>query len=50
MIVSLIKVENSIHVGNSNTTSVIPQLTDVAINYFVGISLRSAIKVSIYLF
>jgi hypothetical protein len=50
MIVALVKVGNAIEVGNANTTSVIPELIDVARSYFVGIVLRSSIKVSIYLF
>jgi hypothetical protein len=50
MIVALVKVGNAIKVGNANTTSVIPELIDVARSYFVGIVLRSSIKVSIYLF
>jgi hypothetical protein len=50
MIVALVKVGNAIKVGNANTTSVIPELIDVAQSYFVGIVLRSSIKVSIYLF
>jgi hypothetical protein len=45
VIVALVKVGNVIKVGNANTTSV-----DVAQSYFVGIFLRSFIKVSIYLF
>jgi hypothetical protein len=50
MILALVKVQNSIKVGNSDTTSVIPELIVVARSYFVGIVLRSSIKVSIYLF
>jgi len=50
MLVALGKVGNAIHVGNSNTTSVVPQLIDVARSYFIGIALRSSIKVHIYLF
>jgi hypothetical protein len=45
MIVALVKVGNSIKVGNANTTS-----ANVTQNYFVGIVLRGSIKVSIYLF
>jgi hypothetical protein len=50
MIFSLVKVGNTIKVGNANTTNVILELIDVARSYFVGIVLRSSIKVSIYLF
>jgi hypothetical protein len=50
MIVALVKVGNVIQVGTTNTISVIPQLIDVKIIYFVGISVRISIKVSIYLF
>jgi hypothetical protein len=44
MIVALVKV------GNANTTCVILEIIDVARSYFLGILLRSSIKVSIYLF
>jgi hypothetical protein len=50
IIVALVNVGNAIKVGNANTTSVIMELIDVAQSYFVGIFLRSSIKVSIYLF
>ena len=50
MIVAIVKVGNAIKVGKCNTTSVIPELIDVAQIYFVGIVLRISIKVSIYLF
>jgi hypothetical protein len=47
MVVALVKVGNVIKVGNAKyTTSTI----DVARSYFVGIVLRSFIKVSIYIF
>jgi hypothetical protein len=47
MIVLLVKVGNAIKVRNAKyTTSTI----DVAQSYFVGIVLKSSIKVSIYLF
>jgi hypothetical protein len=49
-IVGLVKVENAIKVGNANTTSVIPKHIDVAQSYFVGIVVRSSIKLSLYLF
>jgi hypothetical protein len=47
MIVSLVKVGNVIKVGNANTTSVNLKLVDVARIYFLGIVLRSSIKISI---
>jgi hypothetical protein len=47
MIISLVKVGNAIKVGNANTTSAIPELIEVAPSHFVGIVLRSSIKVSI---
>jgi hypothetical protein len=50
MIVALVKVGNVIEVHNANTTSVILELIDVARSYFVGIVLRSSIKISIYLY
>jgi hypothetical protein len=50
MVVALFNVGNAIKVGNVNTTSVIPKLINVARSYFVGIVLRSSIKVSIHLF
>jgi hypothetical protein len=45
MIVALVKVGIAIKVGNAKTTS-----ADVERSYFVGIFLRSFIKVCIYLF
>jgi hypothetical protein len=48
--IALVKVGNVIIFANANTTSVIPKLIDVAQSYFVGIVIRSSIKVSIYLF
>jgi hypothetical protein len=50
MIIPLVKIGNVIEVGNAITTSVIPELIDVARSYFLGTVLRSSIKVSIYLF
>jgi hypothetical protein len=44
--VALVKVGNAIKVGNGNTTSIV----DIAQSYFVGIFLKSSIKVCIYLF
>jgi hypothetical protein len=35
--VTPVKVGNGIKVGNANITSVIPELVDVALGYFVGI-------------
>jgi hypothetical protein len=46
MIVALVKVGNVIKVGNANTTIIVY----VARSYFVGIVLRSSIKVNIDLF
>jgi hypothetical protein len=50
MIVALVKVGNAIKIGNVNTTRMIQEPVDVAQSYFIGIVLRSSIKVSIYLF
>jgi hypothetical protein len=47
MIVALVKVGNVIKIGNSKYTT---STVDVTGSYFVGIVLRSSIKVSIYLF
>jgi hypothetical protein len=46
-IVALVKVGNSIKVGNAKYTT---SILDVARIYFVGIVLRNSIKVSTYLF
>jgi hypothetical protein len=49
VIVALVKVGNVVKIGNANTTSVIPKLIYVTTSYFVGIVLKSSIKVYIYL-
>jgi hypothetical protein len=47
MIVALVKVGNAIKVGNAKYTT---SIVYVAGSYFVGIVLRTSIKISIYLF